>query len=511
MLDIYKQFRDFHIFKKFKYLLGDWWNVDILVIVKRGDNFLYDNVKQLSNPVVRLLLESALFKNYFLGSLNKLIQQKKSNTPGALVLPWKQTGLQLFVVPLIKKGAPLEAFFVATGFAPKKKKELRQSLLYAGLSEKAIDQHMEKLKFLSATDEVYIQRMLKILAEEFFALLQEKQSKDHIIETLHRRGSPQGKGPLVGQSPAIKYLFKVLEKIKNYDSSLLIEGEFGTGKRLLAKVIHSQSSRAKMPFYIKNFSSFRGSFSELEFFGCVPGFLPKIKLGKKSLLKKAEGGAILLNEIENTSLKFQKKLLGFLKKGIYFVEGDDSSLQKANVRIMASTSKNLKELVEKGEFDEELYFALSVMSIQNPSLKQRKEDIPLLAQHFLEQERPSQKAVFSQKALSSFYNYSWPGNIRELKNEIEKMVYLSPKNKNVFTEVEVSSHIRNASSSFANIIKPGKKNLKEILQSIEKQILLDCLRQNNWNKTKAAQVLGTSRTSIVLKSKEYGILKKQGA
>jgi len=308
----------------------------------------------------------------------------------------------------------------------------------------------------------------------------------------------------------MEYIFNVLEKIKNYDASVLIESEKGTGKRLLAKTIHAQSSRSKKPFHLQNFSTFTGKLLELELFGYNRKTFPKSIKNRIPLLEKINGGTLFLNEIENTSLEFQNKLLQLLKEGTFFSEGS-SEPQKSDVRIIAATSKNLRNLVEKGYFNEDLYFAISVMTVKVPPLKQRKEDISLLIQHFLDTKSPLRKIKFSSKAMTALYNYSWPGNIRELENEIEKVVSLNTKDRNAFTEQDLSPHIRDSSSTWATGIQPGKQNLKDVLRSIEKRILVDCLKKNNWNKSKVAKMLGTSRTSLILKTKEYKIIKKEGA
>ena len=510
MLDIYNQFRDFHVFKRFKYLLGDWWNIDVLVVARSGKKFFYDSVNHLNNPVVQSLLESSLFRNYFLGSINTAMNKKVNSSQTLKRLVWKQTGLNLFIVPFVLKNTPLEACLVATGFAPKKVELLYQSLSYLGLSKKAIEQKVQSLKKLSPADEVYIQKMLKILAEEFFSLLQEKKKQALLIERLNRKKPSPSYGRMIGKSPSMYYIFNILEKIKDYDTSLLVEGENGTGKRLLAKTIHNQSSRSKRPFSPQNFSSFKGKLLELELFGYSKKAFPKARQEKKALLEKIEGGTLFLNEIDNTSLAFQDKLLKFLKEGVFFSEGEGRQGQ-ANVRVIVATSKNLKTLVDKGQFNEELYFAINVITIKMPPLKSRKEDIPLLAEHFLKAKSLLKNRYFSPTAMKAFCNYSWPGNIRELESEIEKVLSVIPKNQKILTEHDISPHIRNYSIPLVNVFQHGKQNLKSALRSIEKQILLDCLRKHNWNKTKVAKLLGTSRTSIILKVKEYGIAKEEGA
>jgi len=509
VLDTYSQFRNFHVFKRFKYLLSDWWNIDILVLVKNENKFFYDSLDHIYNPVVKRLLESSLFKNHFLSSLNSVIGIRYLN-PNPKLVSWKQTGLDLFVVPLNLKEHKSRAFLVATGFSPKKEKELKSALLYLGLSDSAVEKSLQNLKHFSSADEVYVQRMLRILSEEFFTLLQEKKKQEKIIKKLSQNKANNSYGELLGQSPAMQYIFNVLEKLKNYDSNLLIEGEHGTEKQLLAKTIHLQSSRADKAFYVQNFSSFQGRLLELEFFGYKKKAVPSSRKDKKALLEKLAGGTVFLNDIENTSLLFQEKLLKFLKEGEFISQGD-TKIKKTNVRVIVASSKDLKLLIKEGQFNEDLYFAISAMIIKIPPLKHRKEDIPLLIQRFLKVKKDLGLFQFSSEALKALYNYSWPGNIKELESEMARFVPLAKDGQHVFSLRDLSPHIRSSSSKWIETLQGGETNLKKTLRSFERQILLDCLKKNNWNKSHVAKLLGTSRTSIVLKTKEYGIIKEEGA
>lgn len=511
MLSIYKQYCDFHIFKKFKYLLGDWWNLDILIIIKNGDQFFYEDINRLNNPVVKSLLSTPLFKNYFLSSLDTVMNKKADSSLSPKLLPWKQTGLNLFVIPLALKPIPFKASLVAVGFAPKKEEILFQALQYQGLSKKNVEHQINSLKKLSQTDEVYVQKMLKILADEFFVLLSEKKKQTQLINKLNGKDTRKNYGLMVGKSPSMQYIFNALEKTKNYDSSVLIEGEAGTGKKLLAKSIHFQSSRSDKAFYIQNFSSIRGKLSELELFGCSQNAFPKMKKNKKALLEKINGGTLFLNGVEQISPHCQEKLLKFLKEGVFFYEGGEKAI-KSDVRIISASNKNLKNLVSAGQFNKELYSAMSSITVKIPALKSRKEDIPLLVQHFLKNKSPLKTLDISPKLLDFFHSYSWPGNIRELENEIDRILSLHPEDQNVVSEENVSPHIQSASSSFSSLFHPGKQqSLRGALRSFEKQILQNYLRSNNWNKAKVARLLGTSRTSVILKAREYGLLKKEGA
>ena len=511
MLNLYDEFRDFHVFKRFKYLLGDWWNMDILIVVRKGSKFFYDNIDELNNPIVKDLLKSQLFRSYFLNTVNSVID-KNTNFQGKLkTLSWKQTGLNLFIVPLFIQDKPLSAVLVATGFAPKNQSLLEQALSYLDFSEKSIEQKIESLKQISSFDKGYIQKMLEILVEEFFKLLQERKQQNEMIKLLNRRDSSKQHESIIGASSAMSYIFNIMEKIKNHDTNILIEGELGTGKKLLAKEIHEQSLRSKKMFYSQNCSSFKGKLLEFEVFG--EGFSSKTTRKKKTLLEKLEGGTLCLIDIGYSDLEFQEKLLRFLKSST-FSSNDPLKSRKANVRVIALTTQDLRMMTEQGKFNKNLYKELSLVHIKSPPLRKRKKDIPLLISHFFKMKSPMKKREFSLEALKILYQYSWPGNIKELESEIDRVLSLGSELKRVFTKKDLSPHIQFSGDQDHEFIKKFYNkpySLKSALRSVEKTILLNCLRQHNWNKTKVAKALGTSRTFVVLKTKEYGLIKAREA
>lgn len=501
MLDIYNRFRDFHVFKRFKYLIGDWWNIDIFIVVRDRKKFFYDSTHQLNNFLVKNLLESPVFKNYFLKSIHLAMNNKVQSHKDSKYIPWKQTGLDLFIVPFSSnKNTSLKACLVAAGFSPKKRGPLCQSLSYLGLSKKAIDQKIESLKSLSPEDEIHVQKMLKILVEDFFVLFQEKQN--HVIQKLNYKSPSHPLSVMVGKSPSMRYIFTSLEKLKKHDTHLLIEGEKGTGKKLLSRIIHQQSFRAKKPFSLQDFSDLKGNFAEIELFGYNSNSPVKTNKKKKTLWETLKGGTLLLHEVGNSNLSFQNQLLKSVKK----------RQTSHDVRIIATSSKNLGNLVKKGTFKADLYSLIKEGTIKTSPLKNKKEDIPLLIDHFLNRTSGSKNRHFSLKAIKTLSDYSWPGNIQELENEITKILSTVPDKQKILTEKDISPHIRERSFALIKtLFQPEKKNLKSILRSIEKQILLDHLKKYNWNKTKVAKILGASRTSIVMKTKEYGIKQKKGA
>ena len=505
-----EEVRKFQLFQKFKVILSDYWNIDIFIVAQKDNRFFMERSQNLANPIIESLFKAPIFKNHLFSSISSGVKKKLWKSRELETLHWKQTGLELWVLPIVFnkfKVSPYsyKFYLVAAGLSPKRKKEFQQAFSYLGFSEKEIEKKSQHLKKLSSSDQNYIQRMLKILSDEYFVSFNpflKKESSDLAVQ----KNLPTY-GFMRGCSPAMQYIFNVLKKIKNYDGYVLIEGEEGTGKRLLAKTIHIESLRSHKLFRVQNFSVFRGRFLESTLFFNHSENSKSFR-HKRALAKKLDGGTLLLNEIGRTSLEFQKKLLQFLNTSLLFNKGELRT-KKYNVRIISSSSEDLRELVKKGEFMESLYGVISAMSVHIPPLRYRKMDIPLLVDYFLNQKSPHKYLKFSKPAFRLLYEYSWPGNTRELELEIEKVVSLAQKDQTILTEKELSPHIRNFSSQISGILNTYKDNsLKLTLEGVEKELIYQALRKHNWNKTRVAKILGISRTSLIFKTKEYGLIKK---
>ena len=509
MLD---EVRKFHLFQQFKAILSDCWDIDILIVAKKENKYFYEKSKSLSNPAVENLFKSFVFKNHLFSSISSCIKKNDKKSRDLQTVLWKQTGLELWVLPLSFNKFRVSQysykfFLVGVGFGPKRKKELQQAFSYLGFSEKESEKNIQLIKKLDSSDQSYLKRMLKILSDEFFVSFNPFLKKEST--ELSKQKKLPTYGFMRGCSPAMQYIFNVLKKIRNYDGYVLIEGEEGTGKRLLAKTIHIESLRSHKLFQVQNFSVFRGRFLESTLFFNHPEH-SKAYRHKKALAQKLEGGTLLLNEIGKTSLDFQKNLLNFLNSSLLFNKGELKN-KKYNVRIISSSSEDLREMVKKGDFIESLYFTISAMSVNIPPLRYRKMDIPLLVDYLLNQKSPHKYLKFSKTAFRYLHEYSWPGNIAELESEIEKVVSLAQKDQTILTEKELSPHIKNFSSQVNEVLSNYKdNNLKDVLENVEKELIYQSLRKNNWNKTRVAKILGISRTSLIFKTKEYGLI-KQGA
>ena len=509
MESLYNQFSRFHVLKKFKDLLSEWWNIDLFLIEKGPSGFFYNHETKINNPIVRVLLDSNMFRDGFIDSIKSFKEQLPSQEKRAFMALWKQVHFNVFAVPLIVDSSH-EGFIVATGFKNDNEARLEKSLQYLQLPPEWIEKELKKLKTLSETDLSYVKKLLLILAEECFSLFQERQQQKHLIEKLMEERSPHKYEELVGKSPSMQFLYGILNKIRKFESTILIQGEHGTGKELVARAIHAQSPRADMPFIAQNCSAFNDNLLESELFGHKKGSFSGASRDKKGLFELAHGGTFFLDEIGDTSPALQAKLLRVLQENTFFPVGG-TVLKKVNVRIIVATNKDLKEFSEMGAFRQDLFYRLNVINIKTPPLRERPEDIALLVNHFIKRLAPGTGKKLSKKVLEYFYNYSWPGNVRELENEIEKLLVLSDEKEKIITEEHLSHKIKLPGGEAVSSASFEGQSLKEAVRTLERQMIAQCLKKENGNKTKAAKILGLSRTSIILKAREYNLLEPESA
>ncbi|RQD67630.1 MAG: sigma-54-dependent Fis family transcriptional regulator [Tindallia sp. MSAO_Bac2] len=314
---------------------------------------------------------------------------------------------------------------------------------------------------------------------------------------------------VIGKSKVMREVFDIIEKVASYDASVLISGESGTGKEMIAKALHFNSPRHKNHFVPVNCGAIPENLLESEFFGYVKGAFTGAVADKTGLFQQAEGGTILLDEISEMSHNLQVKLLRVLQdKEIRKVGAVESST--IDVRILAATNKDLKEEVEKGNFREDLYYRLNVVNIQLPSLQQRKEDIPLLVDHFIDKFNSRYgrhvKGV-SRDVVTALLHYSWPGNVRELEHVMESALTLCEGEWIEIRHIQDKIQLR---MDEMDIIIPReelnlKKTLEKAKEKIEREMIRRALEEAEQNRTEAARLLGISHRSLMYKISDYEI------
>jgi len=303
---------------------------------------------------------------------------------------------------------------------------------------------------------------------------------------------------ILGDSPAIKEAVKIAQKIAPTDANVLLLGETGTGKEVFANVIHSSSRRSKNPFVAINCSAFPKDLLENELFGHRAGAYTGALKDKKGLIELANEGTLFLDEIGEMNIDLHAKILRVIENGEFIKVGDEKT-SKANIRIIAASNRELKKEIEEGKFREDLFYRLNVFSIELPSLRERMEDIPVLADHFISiyaVRENKQDLSISKEALKLLSSYSWPGNIRELRNVMERAVILS--DADIILSEHLPYEIQKQSDNSNNILS---------LSSVEKKHIQKVLQHTKGNKTKAAEYLGIGLTTLYRKMEEYNIEK----
>ncbi|NOZ26407.1 MAG: sigma-54-dependent Fis family transcriptional regulator [Nitrospirae bacterium] len=298
---------------------------------------------------------------------------------------------------------------------------------------------------------------------------------------------------LAGKSPAMQRIFAFIGKIADSGGNVLIEGETGTGKEMIARAIHFCSERKGRPFVPVNCASIPEGLLESELFGHVMGAFTDAKNDKKGLFLEADGGTLLLDEITEMPLTLQPKLLRALQDRQIKPLGSNKYIP-FDVRIISATNRNLLEEVRAGRFREDLYYRLNIFRIELPPLRQRREDIPLLVQEFLKRySRGGEPVEVSPEVMRVLMDYHWPGNIRELENVIERAVYLSEDG--VVKVGDLPDEMLAAGDSKAGFSLAGEKSLDELQRQYIEHILQRC----GGNKKKAAEILGVNRKTIYRK------------
>lgn len=352
-------------------------------------------------------------------------------------------------------------------------------------------------------------RKSDVQPDELSLLVEKAAEKSSLQSAIALRsriaGLREGFENIIGEDANLMEVLSVVKKVAPTDSSVLILGDSGTGKELIAEALHLNSHRKTKPFVPINCGALPKDLQESELFGYVKGAFTGAQTNKKGLFEEANGGTIFLDELGEMELAMQVKLLRFLQDHKIFRIGDSKPIL-ADVRVICATNKDLKKLIVEKRFREDLYYRVNVISLSLPALRERKGDIPVLANYFVQKycERfgKPQRAI-SQEAMQELINYDWPGNIRELQNVIERSVILSEG-------VEIGS------DHFPKDLMEPRVNVHSILQEqptldeLEKRYILETLKACNGNKVLTCERLGISTTTLWRKLKQYGVDQEAG-
>lgn len=338
-----------------------------------------------------------------------------------------------------------------------------------------------------------------IVISNIISYQQQREEKSLLLNKLRKSIA------LIGEAPSIVETKQIIARVAPTKSWILIQGEAGTGKELVAQNIHYMSARASRPFVDINCGGIPEDLLDAEIFGIEKGAMPGVDKLKKGKLDLAHGGTLYIAEIADMNLQVQAKLLSFLDENKYFRVGGAEFVEN-DVRVIAASSKDLEKEVKEGRFREDLYYRLNVIPFKIPALREHAEDIPVLVSYFSDNVARASgfmKKAFSEKAIAKMMEYAWPGNVRELKNFIERVYILTPSE---FVDVH--------DLRFAGLVgKEDERSMemddmstfREARAQFEKEYLLRKINENNGNISKTAEVIGLERSYLHRKIKAYGI------
>lgn len=318
---------------------------------------------------------------------------------------------------------------------------------------------------------------------------------------------------IVGESPLIKSVMEMIARLAPTDATVLIIGETGTGKELVANAIHRASNRRNNPFVSIDCSALSPTLLESELFGHVKGSFTGASTAKPGLFEIADGGTLFLDEVASLALETQAKVLRFLESREFRPVGSVET-KKVDVRILAATNKDLNEMVAAGQMRQDLYYRLNVVPLRLPPLRERVSDIPLLARHFLHLYSSGisrEPKRFSPEALSALMSYHWPGNVRELRNLVQRLTVLVERKvielNDLPEEIRCGRPLPNISvpRTYEELKALKKKIMDEAVAEMEKAFVLEALRRNNWNISRAASETGLQRPNFHALMRKHGI------
>jgi DNA-binding NtrC family response regulator len=306
---------------------------------------------------------------------------------------------------------------------------------------------------------------------------------------------------IIGTSKAMEQVFDMMRRVADTEATVLITGESGTGKELVARAIHALSSRRTAPFVPVNCAAIPRDLLESELFGHVKGAFTGAVRDNYGKFRQADGGTIFLDEVGELPIDLQPKLLRALQEKT--VESLGGSMQhRLDVRVLAATNADLEKAIAGGAFREDLYYRIAVIPIPLPSLRERKDDIPVLLSHFAAK-RGGSEIIFAKEAVAALTAYPWPGNVRELENTVERLIIM--RKGNVITPDDLPEKLRGGrKSNNGSIIRLPEEGYA--LEQLEREVVVEALERNNWNQTSAARFLRIPRHTLIYRMEKYGIV-----
>jgi two-component system, NtrC family, response regulator HupR/HoxA len=507
----WEEFDKIHVIRKLREIVGRWWKIQLNFTDQKG---LLRGVPEGKfftplNPVCKSITENAKGFDGCRGTARSTTASL-TNSKGVKVSSC-HAGFSTVSVPIRVNGQFVGTVFgdgfVLEDTAIQQKTAIKQ-YMERSFPDKLdeIPTWVNELPVLSAKDLDYLTELVNLVVDEIVMTHKTiNEQEDTVRELRNQLSNRYGFHKMIGKSAPMQNLYRLLERVASSDATILVQGENGTGKELIAKALHYNSPRKKNRMIPVNCGAFNENLLESELFGHVKGSFTGANKDKKGLFEEADGGTLFMDELGETSMAMQVKLLRVLQDGTFSPVGS-SQVRKSNVRVVAATNRDLTKMVKEGTFREDLFYRLNVINLTVPPLRDRKDDIKLLTDAFLESNaKHSSKPLkaIGADCMEVLMNYDWPGNVRELENEIERLCVLNGDDKEITAE-----HISPRITALVKAGSGGIKfsgSLKGTMEEVERQMISDGLVKHRYNRSRLAKDLGMSRASLISKISKYGL------
>lgn len=513
----WEELKHIHVIKKLDEILSSWFNTAILIADGHGTihNHMRGEKPSCNNMLVQLILQAPNGQE-FLEAYSTKVCAKLATSEKAFEIvdgPFPNTKAMFTKVKIDNEflGTVFAWPFLPAELTSADKDALKKAAIAFGLNANDVEKAVEGLKAVTDSNLHYMQELVQLVSQEIETLHQEISSREERINALNKElGVRYRYDNIIGKSKPMQDCYTLLDKIKNSDSTVMISGENGTGKELIARAVHYNSPRKDKVFLTINCAAFNENLLDSELFGHVKGAFTGAVKDKKGVFEASDKGTIFLDEIGDMTGTMQVKLLRVLQEGTILPVGATEA-RKVDVRVITATNKDLKAMVESGEFREDLYYRINVINVHVPALRDRKEDIPVLIDHFLQkgcEEKGIPQKRLAKRAMEKVFDYAWPGNVRELQNEMERVLVLSGDEAIIPVEI-LSPRIREFGehTKVQGVRVAGK--LKDALEELERTMIKEGLKRTNWNKSRLAKELGISRAGLIMKVEKYGLDKRK--
>jgi two-component system response regulator HupR/HoxA len=503
---------ELQIVRKIRETVRRWWGVELSFTDANG--FVIDHGKGIIIPPQNRICTSCLGDKEGLKRCNESIEKAVAQLDkGTRMMGPCHMGLTIIGTPIQFGGERTGSLF-ACGFLVDEKAESARTVANAEVEELRLQvdgNAFDSVQRIEAREVPRLADLMDTTVEEIDAYQAAVALRERRIRDLQDElGGRYRFADIIGKSEPMRRLYALLDKLVASDVTVLIHGENGTGKELIARALHFNSPRKARQFVAQNCSALNDQLLESELFGHVKGSFTGATRDKPGLFKVADGGTFFLDEVADMSPAMQVKLLRVLQEGT-FVPVGGTKPEKIDVRIIAASNKELREAVMKREFREDLFYRLHVVALEVPPLRERLDDLPVLVEHFLDawtRRTGKPRKKLHAETMASFYEWAWPGNVRELENEIERLCVLSGETEIIPNELRAQRNNTRggASTQLSALVQRGlATDLATAVGALEKELIETGLRETRGNKSKLAEKLGVSRTTLIKKIRDYGI------